>query len=576
MMIELTLRRRRASDRSRSSVTQWVGRFEAMEPRVLLTGNGLVGVPAIFGGGATGFPQHNFAVTSVPEDPGNTGVVTSTTVTAVGNVVNPAGGSIRLAHLTTLEIDAIQNGTTIGSVTWNVAAGNGTTSGPSYFGQGPLPNEAVFSVPFTFQSSTPAPQNVTFQIHSQFGALNVTLAPPNTSQLLTGTFVVHAPPTVTTISQPSTPRTDPVQSVDVTFSQPIDPTTFTTTALTLTRDGTAVPLASPPVTFTSTDNTTFTVGGLSTSTTPFGAYVLTVDATQIKNSAGTSGTGSQSVSFTVQSPNAPLTVDHFSPITSPRTTPVSAIGVTFSKPIDPTTFTTADLTLTRDGTPVPLGSNVTITTTDDVTFSVGGLTSDTTPLGSYGFTVNAAGVTDRNGIQGTGSKSITFVVQAAVVDTGPRIVALQRFGIHQQPPMLVITFDRQLDTNTVGLLSNYLVFRVGHRQKTGAHSAPIPILTGYYNSANTTVTLVMAKPLPLSHLYQIVVKGTGPTPIKDLNGVPLDGKSDGQPGTDFTTTFGREILAGIPIPNGTIGIAAQNQPLRAVRPALFRHYQLGS
>ena len=179
--------------------------------------------------------------------------------------------------------------------------------------------------------------------------------------------------TVATISQPTTPRTDPVQSIDVTFSKAIDPTTFTTADLTLTRDGTAVPLASPPVTFTTTDNTTFTIGGLASDTTAFGAYVFTVDATGVKDPFGTAGTGSQSVNFTVQSPNAPPTIATSlrSPPRAP--TPVSAVGVTFSKPIDPTTFTTADLTLTRDGAPVPLGSDVTFTTTDDITFSIGGL-----------------------------------------------------------------------------------------------------------------------------------------------------------------------------------------------------------
>ena len=230
-MIDLGLRRYRSSDRVRSSVTRWVGRLEAMEPRVLLSGNGLVGVAAQFGGGTTGFPQHSFAITSIPQDPSNTGIVTSTAVTVVGDVVNPAGGSISAAH-TTLEIDAIENGTTIGSVTWDVTAGPGTTTGPSYFGQGPIPNEAVFSIPMTLLSSTSATQDVTFKIISQFGSLGVVQA--GTTTPLTGTFVVHAPLTISTIGQPTTPRTDPVQSIDVTFSKPINPTTFTNAALNLT------------------------------------------------------------------------------------------------------------------------------------------------------------------------------------------------------------------------------------------------------------------------------------------------------------------------------------------------------
>src|ERR1017187_6747054 len=94
IMIDLILRRRRSSDRGRSRVTRSVGRFEAMESRVLLSGNGLVGVAALFGGFSTGFPQHTFTVTSVPQDPNNTGVVPSTAVTVVGNVVGPFNSPI--------------------------------------------------------------------------------------------------------------------------------------------------------------------------------------------------------------------------------------------------------------------------------------------------------------------------------------------------------------------------------------------------------------------------------------------------------------------------------------------------
>ena len=71
----------------------------------------------------------------------------------------------------------------------------------------------------------------------------------------------------------------------------------------------------------------------------------------------------------------------------------------------------------------------------------------------------------------------------------------------------------------------------------------------------------MAKPLSLSRQYRIVVRGTGSTPITDQNGVALDGKSDGQPGTDFTTTFGREILKGVTPTSGTL----DNQPPRTLR-----------
>lgn len=570
-MIDPGLRRDRASDRGRFTAKRWVGRFEILESRIALT-NGLVGVPAEF----IAPPKHLFTVSSVPEDPNNTGVVPSTTVTIVGNVLNPLGGAISDFH-TTLKIDAFENGSNIGEVSWDVTSGPGTITGPKYLGQDPShQNEALFSLPFTLQSAASGQQNVTFQVTAVgFGTRDVVLQ-SNSSQKLTGTFVVQIVPMVTQISSITSPRTDPVQSVDVTFSEAIDPTTFTTDDLTLTRDGVAVPLSSPPITFTSSDNTTFTIGGLASATTAFGSYVLTVSAVGVKDPAGNSGSGSQSVSFTVESANAPPKVANISPITSPRTQPVSAVGVTFSKAIDPTTFTTADLTLTRDGTPLALGSDVTISTRDNITFSIGGLTSYTTPPGSYQLTVSAAGVTDPAGNPGTGTQSITFVVLPAVVDTGPQVIGLERFGVHNQPAMLVIHFDRQLNQNRVVLISNYRVYNPGRDGRIGtADDVLVPISSGYYNSANKTVTLIMAKSLWLSKLHRIVVRGTGPNAITDLNGVALDGLSDGQPGTDFTTKFGREILVGFAHPFGTITTTPKNSPIRAVGPARYRHYQIG-
>ena len=124
--------------------------------------------------------------------------------------------------------------------------------------------------------------------------------------------------------------------------------------------------------------------------------------------------------------------------------------------------------------------------------------------------------------------------------------------------MLVLTFDRQLDPDSAGNPNNYLIYSPAPGRRIGtAHDRLVPILSGVYNSANKTVTLVMAKPLYLHGQYRIVVRGTGSHPITDLNGVPLDGKTNGVPGTNFTTIFGREILVGI-----TPGWLHDHQPRR--------------
>ena len=381
-MLDLGLKRRRSLARVRSSISRWVGSLEQLESRIALS-NGLVGVSA-----ESIQPLRLVTIAAVPEDPGNTGVVPSTTVTVVGSLQDRSGGKISDIH-TTLEIDAIENGTVIGSVSWDAAAGPGTTTGPRYLGLDPAAqNRALFSLPFTLLSAAAAPQNVTFRITVGSSTRNVVLR-SNTRELLTGAFKV------------------------VDASSPIAPVT-----------------------------------------TPTGSNVSTVSAA------------------------------------------------------------------------VPAG---------------------------------------------TSSPSVISTAQEPAVDTGPQIVGLQRFGYHGQPTTLVLTFDRVLDDRElksgVGDLDNYLVFTPGRDGRIGtADDVLDPIAGAVYDSANFTVTLILYRRLSLFDENRIVVLGTGPNPIKDLNGVPLDGAGNGTPGTNYVATFGREILAG-PLP------PVSTRP--PTKPSVFQHYQVG-
>jgi FG-GAP-like repeat len=85
------------------------------------------------------------------------------------------------------------------------------------------------------------------------------------------------------------------------------------------------------------------------------------------------------------------------PVTpDPRTTPVSSITITFSAPV--TGFDLADLSLTRNGSPVAL-TGASLTSTDNATWTLGNLSALTGPLGSYVLTLTAAGsgITDAAG-----------------------------------------------------------------------------------------------------------------------------------------------------------------------------------
>ena len=87
---------------------------------------------------------------------------------------------------------------------------------------------------------------------------------------------------------------------------------------------------------------------------------------------------------------------------------MGSIDVTFSEPIDPSTFTTANLGLTLNGGPNLVNSSVTITQDSPTTFTIGGLSALTAGDGNYTLTVSATGVSDFFGDVGSGSLSTSW------------------------------------------------------------------------------------------------------------------------------------------------------------------------
>jgi hypothetical protein len=430
-MIELNLRRR--SHRTRA-IARWGGLVEELESRIALS-NGVVGVDAQISP-----PAHVFMIDSIPEDSDNDGIISSQSVTFFGHVQRPNRSDFTDSHLR-LTIEAIENGTTIGSVTWDTSQ----KPGPPEFHQDPtLVNKALFQISATLLSSGGAVQNVTFRV-----------------------------------------TVDPYGSLDA-----------------VRTDNTAQPLTA---------------------------------------------------TLTVQQAPAGLTVASISPVTSPRTEPVQTLDVTFSQAPNAATFTTADLALTRDGQPVTLGRDVTITQVNDTTFRVGGLQGVTTPIGAYVLTVDASGVEDSAGTAGSGSQTVSFTVQTVpVVTGGPRVANLQRFGFHTQPTMLVLTFDRDLDPARAQDPNNYQVTSPGRDRRIGtSDDVIVPLRSAVYSATARTVMLVTAQRLSVFVTNRLVARGTGAGAVADTSGNLLDGDGNGQAGGDYAATFGREILAGPAINGGT-------------------------
>ena len=89
----------------------------------------------------------------------------------------------------------------------------------------------------------------------------------------------------------------------------------------------------------------------------------------------------------------------------------------------------------------------------------------------------------------------------------PMVVNVQRFGIHQQPTQIVVTFNGTLDPAEAENVNNYHVFTLG---PNGKFTVPVPIASAVYNPANDSVTLTLAHSYNVHHLAEIMV--TNPCP----------------------------------------------------------------
>ncbi len=220
-------------------------------------------------------------------------------------------------------------------------------------------------------------------------------------------------------------RNTPVPSVTVQFTKPINAATVDYHALSLTRNGGAN-LITGAVTVTQLDASTFRFDGLTGLTATTGHYVLVVDASQVKDATGVTGVGAVTIAWDLNTASPTVTA-----ITAPSgsvNVPVDTIDVTFSEAIDPTTFTTAALSLTRNGGANLITPAVTIQQFSATQYRITGLTGLTNVQGTYVFAVSAAAVRDPAGNPGSGSASSTWTLTTTAPAAATNIVLTPHFG----------------------------------------------------------------------------------------------------------------------------------------------------
>ena len=161
-----------------------------------------------------------------------------------------------------------------------------------------------------------------------------------------------------------------------------------------------------------------------------GNFTLLVDVSQ---SNGLKGRGFVTLNLDSKSDTSQPSVDEISQVSpNPRDFPLESIVVTFSEMIEGPSFTTADLSLTRDGQPVAL-QNLSFNTSDNTVFTVGGLASFTSVPGLYSLTVDATGVRDTSGNSGNNSESVNFTMSQPPASSDLVRIRLQATNQSGQP-----------------------------------------------------------------------------------------------------------------------------------------------
>jgi hypothetical protein len=229
--------------------------------------------------------------------------------------------------------------------------------------------------------------------------------------------------------------------------------------------------------------------------------------------------------------------------------------------ISTTTATTT--TLTAAPNPSIPGISVTFTATvaaaagtptGTVTFSIDGVAQAPVKLTTVNgqkqasFSTSSLGLGDHTivatysggpGFAPSTSSPLTQAIVNPVLD-GPIVLKLQRFGVHDHPTTLVLTFDKPLDPASAQNLRNYRL--------VNPHGRPGQITAAVYQPSTLTVTLHPAQRLDIHRTYTLTVVGIPPNGVRDTTGKLLDGAGTGHPGSNFVTevTIANLVLSSKP------------------------------
>ncbi|MGH8853685.1 MAG: SdrD B-like domain-containing protein, partial [Telluria sp.] len=268
----------------------------------------------------------------------------------------------------------------------------------------------------------------------------------------TGLYTVYykiddavAPRLVEIVAVSPDPAAGPIASIDVRFSEQLDPASFTVADLHLAREGESANLLAnaQDVTITALGNGAYRIGGLESFTATSGLYRLTVNATGVKDYAGNVGTGVLTETWGVGQVGPYVLSMASGP--AARNSALDTVDLTFNTALDVTSFSAEDLRLERDGVLVPLaGTNLSLTPLAGNQYRLSGLAALTALGGNYTLTLSGSGLLSSSGAAGLGSHSVGWrmdTVAPTVLDLADLVDRMRKIVL----PSIEVTLSEQVD-----------------------------------------------------------------------------------------------------------------------------------
>ncbi len=244
--------------------------------------------------------------------------------------------------------------------------------------------------------------------------------------------------------------------------------------------------------------------------------------------SGDNHVGASSGSLPTQTVNAPGLESTTTTLASSLNPSTVGQPVTFTAVVSPSGAAgtpAGSVTFTIDGVshaPVPLQL---VSGRDQATLSIAS-------LGAGRHTISAAYSGDSSFAASAVAmplvETVAVVTHPGVVD-GPTIDLVQRFGIHMQPTVLVLSFNEALDLTSAVNPNNYRI--------TDPAGRSVGIRSAVFNAETNTVTLRPVDRINLHHTYHLTVIGTGPDGVRSTTGLLLDGTHKGTADSNYKGTL---------------------------------------